>query len=62
MQDIIKEYGPALITVVAIVALVTLVSFLIGGDGSSVVGQQFSNLINNFFSQASSAAGQMTTP
>ena len=56
MQDIIKEYGPALITVVAIVALVALVGFLIGSDGNSVVGQAFSILISDFFSNASAAA------
>ena len=58
MQDIIKEYGPALITVVAIVALVALVGFLIGSDGNSVVGQAFSSLISDFFSNASAAAQQ----
>jgi K+ transporter len=57
MQDIIKEYGPALITVVAIIALVALVTFLIGRDGTSVVGKAFSGLISNFFSSASSAGG-----
>lgn len=57
MQDIIKEYGPALITVVAIIALVTLVTFLIGSDETSVVGQAFSGLINDFFKNASAAGG-----
>lgn len=56
MQDILKEYGPAIITVIAIVALIGLISFLIGNDGSSVVGKAFSDLITNFFSSAGGIA------
>jgi L-asparagine transporter-like permease len=63
MQDILKEYGPALITVVAILALIALVTFLIGKDGGSVVGKAFSNLITDFFSKATGtvSSGQSTT-
>lgn len=64
MQDIIKEYGPAIITVIAIVALIGLISFLIGTDGSSVVGKAFSDLINNFFTSAGGtiSAGTPSAP
>ena len=40
MQDILKEYGPAIITVVSIVALIGLISFLIG-TVTEVNGQPF---------------------
>ncbi|MCR5210932.1 MAG: hypothetical protein K6C41_00070 [Lachnospiraceae bacterium] len=59
MQDILKEYGPAIITVVSIVALIGLISFLIGTDAGSVVGQAFSELISGFFKSAESAGGIM---
>ena len=59
MQDILKEYGPAIITVVSIVALIGLISFLIGTDAGSVVGQAFSELISGFFRSAESAGGIM---
>ncbi len=52
MQDILKEYGPALITVVAIIALVAVVTFLIGSGSDGVVGKEFSNLITTFFEKA----------
>jgi len=52
MQDIIKEYGPALISVVAIVALVGLITTMIGTDSTSVVGKAFADLLNNFFTAA----------
>ncbi len=52
MQDILKEYGPALITVIAIVALVAVVTFIIGTNDQGIVGHQFSELITSFFAQA----------
>ena len=52
MQDILKEYGPALITVIAIIALVAVVTFLIGSGGDGVVGKEFSSLITTFFEKA----------
>lgn len=51
MQDIIKEYGPAMITVVVIGAMLILVSTLIGSDQNSVVGQAFSQLLTYFFTK-----------
>lgn len=53
MQDIIREYGPAVISVVVIGAMIALVTFLIGSDNSSIVGQAFQTLIDNFFAGAS---------
>lgn len=56
MQDILKEYGPALITVVAVIALVTLVAALVGTSADSVVGKAFSGMLNDFFLNASKSA------
>ena len=53
MQDIIREYGPAVISVVVIGAMIALVTFLIGSDNSSIVGQAFQTLIEKFFAGAS---------
>lgn len=55
MQEIFKEFGPAIITFFVIVALIGLVATLIGSDQTSVVGKAFSDLINSFFSKASGA-------
>lgn len=51
MQDIIKEYGPAMITVVVIGAMLILVSTLIGKDQNSIVGGDFSQLLTYFFTK-----------
>lgn len=56
MQEVIKEYGPALIAVVAVIALAGVVSVLMGGGTGGVVGQAFSDLIENFFEMANEAA------
>ena len=57
MQDILKEYGPALITVVAIIALIGIVVFFVGKSDTSIVGKAFSDLITSFFHQATTKAG-----
>ena len=53
MQDILKEYGPALITVIVIIALVAVVTFIIGTGDEGIVGREFANLVTSFFSKAS---------
>ena len=60
MQDLIREYGGALITVVAILALIAVISVLIGSDEGSVVGQAFSGLISHFFESAPGAGASVT--
>ena len=57
MQEIIKEYGPALITVVAIVAIVGLISLMFNGGESSTIGKAFSELVTTFFEAAKGKGG-----
>ncbi len=52
MQDILKEYGPAMITVVAIISLLVLVKFLIGTNADGTVGAAFKDLLEYFFNTA----------
>lgn len=48
MQEIIKEYGPVILTIIAIVGLVVVVKALTGSGTQSVVGKAFTDLINSF--------------
>ena len=57
MKEIFQEYGGILITIVAILAVLVVVSAVIGTDESSVVGQAFSGLIQNFAIQAQNSFG-----
>ncbi len=56
MKEIFQEYGGILITVVAILSVIVVVTAVIGSDGSSAIGKAFSNLIEQFFTKANSGA------
>lgn len=53
MQDILKEYGPVLITVAVIGSLLLIVSLLVGNgkgktmDDTGVVGQLFKSVFDS---------------
>lgn len=53
MKEIFEQYGGAIITVIAIVALAALVTAVIGSDENSPVYQAFSGLMNNIGSNLS---------
>lgn len=51
MKEIFQEYGGILITVVAIMSVLLVVSAVIGNDTNSPVAQAFMNLFNNFVAE-----------
>ncbi len=57
MKEIFQEYGGILITVVAILSVILVVTAVIGTDGDSVIGKAFANLIASFVDQANSSIG-----
>lgn len=57
MQEIIKEYGPALITIVAIIALIIIVKALVGNGTDGIIGQAFKGMIDSMANKAKSANG-----
>lgn len=57
MKEIFQEYGGVLITVVAILAVILVVTAVVGKDASSPIGNAFSTLINNFIAQANANTG-----
>ena len=52
MKEIFQEYGGILITVVAILAIIVVITAVIGTDANSVMGKAFKDLITSFFKQA----------
>lgn len=56
MKEIFQEYGGIIITIVAIIGLLAVVSLAIGGKDSALA-TAFSNLIETFISKANSALG-----
>ena len=57
MKEIFQEYGGVLITVVAILAAILVMTAVVGKHASSPIGNAFSTLINNFIAQANANTG-----
>ena len=57
MKEIFQEYGGVLITVVAILAVIVVVTAVVGKDATGPIGNAFTNLINNFIAQANANTG-----
>ena len=52
MKEIFQEYGGILITVVAILSIILVVTAVIGSDATGIVGKTFSDLITNYSNHA----------
>ena len=52
MKEIFEQYGGVLITVVAVLAMIVVISFVIGTDQTSIVGKAFSDLMSTFVERA----------
>ncbi len=57
MDEIFKQYGSTIITVLAIIAIIGIIVLVIGNDNTSVVYKAFSDLITQFYKNASNTAG-----
>ncbi|MBO5303717.1 MAG: hypothetical protein J6A92_06670 [Lachnospiraceae bacterium] len=62
MEEIFKQYGSTIITVMAIIAVIGILVLVIGNDNTSIVYKAFSELINGFYEKANTAAGFSATP
>ena len=57
MKEIFQEYGGILITVVAILAVIVVITAVIGKDENGAIGQAFMQIINYFVAQANANTG-----
>ena len=57
MKEIFQEYGGILITVVAILAVIVVITAVIGKDENGAIGQAFKRIINNFVAQVNANTG-----
>jgi hypothetical protein len=62
MKEIFQEYGGVLITVVAILAVILVISAVVGSDANGQIGKAFTALIDNFIAQANANTSLKTTP
>ena len=59
MKEIFQEYGGILITVIAILSVIAVISVVIGNDANSPIAKAFTGLINEFVEQANSSGGMV---
>lgn len=52
MKEVFQEYGGIIITIIAILALIAVVTAVIGTDEEGIIGKAFSDLISKFIEQA----------
>lgn len=52
MKEVFQEYGGIIITIIAILSLIAVITAVIGTDEQGLIGQAFSDLINGFMEQA----------
>ena len=57
MKEIFQEYGGILITVVAILAVIVVITAVIGKDENGAIGQAFMQIINKFVAQVNANTG-----
>lgn len=60
MKEIFQEYGGILITVVAILAVILVITAVVGTDTSGSIGSAFQTLVKNFIDQANKNTGLPT--
>lgn len=52
MKEVFQEYGGIIITIIAILSLIAVITAVIGTDEQGLIGQAFTDLINGFMERA----------
>ena len=60
MKEVFQEYGGVIVTIIAIVSLIGVISAVIGTGETGIIGTAFTDLIEGFFEQAGLAPGSET--
>ena len=60
MKEVFQEYGGVIVTIIAIVSLIGVISAVIGTGEDGIIGTAFTELIESFFEQAGVSPGTET--
>ena len=52
MKEVFQEYGGIIITIIAILALIAVITAVIGTNENGIIGEAFSDLIADFMNKA----------
>lgn len=57
MKEVFQEYGGVIVTIIAILSLIAVITAIIGTGENGIIGTAFTELIENFLEQAGVAPG-----
>lgn len=60
MKEVFQEYGGVIVTIIAIVSLIGVISAVIGTGEEGIIGSAFTDLMESFFNQAGLSLGTET--
>lgn len=60
MKEVFQEYGGVIVTIIAIVSLIGVISAVIGTGEEGIIGTAFTELIESFFEQSGVSLGTET--
>jgi len=60
MKEVFQEYGGVIVTIIAILSLIAVISAVIGTEETGIIGSAFTELIENFLNEAGVSLGSET--
>ncbi len=60
MKEVFQEYGGIIVTIIAILSLIAVITAVIGTGEEGIIGSAFSDLIESFLQQAGVSLGGET--
>ncbi len=57
MKEVFQEYGGVIVTIIAVLSLISVVSAIIGTGENGIIGSAFVDLIESFLEQAGMSLG-----
>ena len=57
MKEVFQEYGGVIVTIIAILSLIAVISAVIGTGEDGIIGSAFSDLVDHFLQQAGVSLG-----
>ncbi len=57
MKEVFQEYGGVIVTIIAIVSLIGVITAVIGTGENGIIGTAFTELMEGFFQQAGVGLG-----
>lgn len=57
MKEVFQEYGGVIVTIIAILSLIAVITAVIGTGEDGIIGAAFAELIENFLDQAGVSPG-----